>query len=65
MKVRGTETAGKVLKDTVPEQRSREMQQGMKKFGPKHSSISVLKGQTHFADLWSLGTFAQDLLLRK
>lgn len=60
MKGRGTGAVGKVLSATVPEQRSGEIQQGMKAFGPNISSISASKGQSGLADLWLLGTFTSD-----
>lgn len=65
MKGRGTEAAGKVLEAAVPEQRGGEIQQRIKTFGLKHSSISGFKGQNGLADLWPLGTFMPDEPLGK
>lgn len=45
---------------TIQEQRSGEIQQGMKTSGPNISSMSASKGQSGLADLWLLGTFIPD-----
>lgn len=49
-----------MLQAAVPEQRGREMQQGMKTLELNISSISAFKGQSGSADLGPLGTFTPD-----